>query len=260
MKKISLLVSTVDLNFKQNKSFAEHIDFSICEVIVVQQRIHSEEVLELDFEAKVISVEEKGLAKSRNRAWAAATCPIAIICDDDIQFVKGFEQQILSAYAQYPDAALISYQIKDEEGRPYKNYPPNGGPHTFRSILRVNSVEMSVRLDRFPSQMPFEEKFGLGAVCPTGEDTIFAMDTFKSGKKCYYIAEPLVIHPLESSGKNFDKAYPFYRGQVYARAFGWLGLPFGLFFALKKYPLYKAKLGLLAFVSSFIRGFFTDPV
>lgn len=259
MKKISLLVSTVDLNFKQNKSFAEHIDFSLCEVIVVQQRIHLDEVLDLDFEAKVISVKEKGLAKSRNRAWAAATCPIALICDDDIQFVKGFEHRILSAYAQYPDAALISYQINDEQGRPYKDYNLQSGPHTFRSVLRVNSVEMSVRLDKFSRRSPFDEQFGLGANCPTGEDTIFAMDTFKSGLPCYYMAEPLVIHPLESSGKTFDQSYPYYRGQVYARAFAWMGLPFGLYFALKKYPLYKEKMGLFHFVSSFIRGFFKDP-
>lgn len=259
MKKISLLVSTVDLNLKGNKSFAEHIDFSICEVIIVQQRIHLDEVLELDFEAKIISVEEKGLAKSRNKAWAAATCPIALICDDDIQFVQGFEQRILSAYEQYPDAALISYQIKDEKGRPYKDYNLDGGRHTFRSVLRVNSVELSVCLDKFSIQSPFDEQFGLGATCPTGEDTIFVMDTFKSGLPCYYMAEPLVIHPLESSGKAFDQSYPFHRGQVYARAFGGIGLFFGLFFAIKKHPLYKEKLGLLDFVRSFIRGFFTDP-
>lgn len=256
MKKISLLVSTVDLNLNNNLKFAQNIDFSICEVIVIQQLIKSEEALSLDFDAKIVSVKEKGLAKSRNRAIANANCNLVLICDDDIQFVKGFEQKIINAYAKYEDAALISFKIKDDEGRPYKNYPQKSHQHNFRSILRVNSIETSFNLNKFGLKQLYDEHFGLGANCPTGEDTIFAVDTYKSGLKCYYEAETIVIHPLESSGKDFNETYPIHRGQVYKRAFGALGLLLGLFFAIKKYPLYKKELGFFKFNANFLKGFF----
>lgn len=259
MKKISLLVSTVDLNFKQNTKFAEHIDFSICEVIVIQQLIGSQEKLSLDFDATVVSIKEKGLAKSRNRAIAHSNCPIALICDDDISFVKGFEQDILKAYSLYPDAALISFKIEDKQGNPYKNYLSTSMPHTFRSILRVNSIETSIQLSKFASNQHYDERFGLGASCPTGEDTIFAVDTFRAGLPCYFVDKTIVIHPLESSGKTFHANYSFHRGQVYRRAFGLLGLPFGMLFAFKKYHLYKKELGLLAFILRFWKGYFSEP-
>lgn len=257
MKKISLLVSTVDLNLKKNIKFADNIDFSICEVIVVQQLINTNEKLTLDFEAKVVSVKEKGLAKSRNRALANASCNLVLICDDDIQFVKGFEQLILDAYKKYDDAALISFQIKDEEGRPYKDYPKQSHEHTFRSILRVNSIETTFNLNNFSTKKLYDENFGLGAKCPTGEDTIFAVDTYKSKLKCYYKAETIVIHPLESSGKNFNREYPIHRGQVYRRAFGFIGLFLGFLFAVKKYSLYKSKLGFFTFNINFLKGYFS---
>lgn len=260
MKKISLLVSTVDLNFKQNKDFAKNIDFSICEVIVVQQLIHSEELLTLDFEAKIVAYKEKGLAKSRNKALALASCPIALICDDDISFVKGFEESILTAYASHPEAALISFKIEDKEGRAYKDYLPRSQAHTFRSILRVNSIETSIQLAKFPSVKHYDERFGLGAACPTGEDTIFAVDTYKANLACYYVAKTIVIHPLESSGKTFDRDYPIYRGQVYRRAFGLVGLAFGFLFAFKKYPLYKSELSLSSFIYRFVKGYFTPII
>jgi GT2 family glycosyltransferase len=257
MKKISLLVSTVDLNFQENKSFAQNIDFSICEVIVIQQQIHSNELLSLAFEAHIVSYKEKGLAKSRNRAIEHATCPIALICDDDVQFLKGFEQDILAAYEEFPNAALISFKIQDESGLPYKTYLEANQSHSFRSIMRVNSIETSIQVNKLGSIQPYDERFGLGASCPTGEDTIFAIDCYKAGLLCIYVNKTIVVHPLESSGKIFNVDYPFYRGQLYRRAFGWLGIPFGIFFAIKKYKLYRTDLGFISFVIKFLKGFIT---
>lgn len=257
MKKISLLVSTVDSNFNKNINFAKHIDFSICEVIVVQQMIQYDERLKLDFDAKIVSVKERGLAKSRNLALSLATCSIALICDDDVQFVKGFEQIILAAYESHPEAALISFRIEDEWGKPYKDYPASSHKHSFRSILRVNSIETSIQLNKIQQKKPYDERFGLGAACPSGEDTIFAVDTFKTGVSCYFVSKPIVIHPLESSGKTFNKDYPIYRGQVYRRAFSALGIPLGVLFAFKKHRLYKKELGIVSFIVKFFKGYFS---
>ena len=81
-------------------------------------------------------------------ALSLATCSIALICDDDVQFVKGFEQIILAAYESHPEAALISFRIEDEWGKPYKDYPASSHKHSFRSILRVNSIETSIQLNK----------------------------------------------------------------------------------------------------------------
>lgn len=257
MKKISLLVSTTDNNLLKNKTFFNNIDFEICEVIIVQQLIYSEEKLVLDEDVKLVSVKEKGLSKSRNRAITLATTKYALICDDDINFIKGFEQVILSAFEKYNNAALLSFKIEDENGEAYKTYPQQSFKHDFRSIMRVNSIEMALNLNCFENKKIYDENFGLGAACPTGEDTILSVEIYKSNKPCYFINESIVIHPLESSGSNFHDKYPFHRGQLYRRAFGPIGIIFGLIFSMKKYKLYSSNYSIVFFVKEFMKGYFT---
>lgn len=258
MKKISILVSTVDSKLKNNTAFFENIDFDICEVIIIQQLINSSEPLTLNYPAKIFSYQEKGLAKSRNRALEKATCNIALIADDDVKFVKGFEQKIINAYEKYPDAALISFRIETDEGILYKNYSQVAMKHNLISAARVSSIEISLNLNLLENRKLYDENFGLGALyCPTGEDTIMCVDMYKSGKNCYFMPETIVIHPLESTGKNFHDQYASNLGKVYKRAFGWLGFLFGIFFSFNKYKQYKHQQPLSLFISRFIAGYFS---
>ena len=47
--------------------------------------------------ARMFSTRQRGLTKSRNMAIGQSAADICLLCDDDEQFVSGYEEKILSA-------------------------------------------------------------------------------------------------------------------------------------------------------------------
>ena len=56
----------------------------------------------------------KGLSVSRNLAILASDADVCLLCDDDEVFDADYEQKILDAYSQLPDANVIALQKTSE--------------------------------------------------------------------------------------------------------------------------------------------------
>ena len=248
------MVSTVDDGLKKNPRFFDNINFDICEVVVIQQLINSNEALHLDNPAKIFSYREKGLSKSRNRAMEKASGNIALIADDDVQFIKGFEKIILDAYQQKNDSYIITFQAMNTQGKPFKNYAKNSFRHNWRSVLKVSSIEITINLTRIEHRKLYDENYGLGAPCRVGEEIILLLDALKQRFKIYYTAKPIVIHPPVSSGRIHDEKITFDRGVMYRRCFGWMSFPMSLAFAIKKHREYRDTLSFIKFLYLMWKG------
>ena len=61
--------------------------------------------------AHIYSTTQRGLTRSRNMAIENATADICMLCDDDEVFVEGYEQKILEAYKNLPQADVIIFKI-----------------------------------------------------------------------------------------------------------------------------------------------------
>lgn len=183
-----------------------------------------------------INVYEKGLSKSRNRAIKEAAGDILVITDDDTIFLKDADKIIRNAFEENSDADIITFQIQKEDGQSFKKYSEKPYVHNILSLMRVSSIEIAFRKKSLvEAGIVFDERFGLGTEFPTGEEIIFITDAFKKGLKIKYIPVPIVIHPTQHSGAEFDNEKLWIaKGAMFYRIFtGWSWIVI-LLFAFKK--------------------------
>lgn len=189
---------------------------------------------------RILSFPEKGLSKSRNRSLDQITESIGLISDQDIQFKKGFQDIIISEFEQYPNADIIVFQIEDEQGNLLKKYRKEACWMNQRDIMKVSSVEIAFKASSIlKNKLSFDEDFGLGATFPTGEETIFLSDALKKGLQIKYLPFPIVIHPRNSSGRQFLNNASLIRakGAMFYRMFGINAYPISIIFAIRKFKL-----------------------
>jgi hypothetical protein len=69
------------------------------------------------------------------------------------------------------------------------------------------------------AKIEFDERFGLSAKIPLGEEHIFVNDVIVNDLQAIYFPEEIVFHHLESSGKKKEKSKKnfFYKGAIHSR-------------------------------------------
>lgn len=204
--------------------------------------------------SRYIFTDTRGLSKSRNIAINECSADILLISDDDVRHFDEVEAIILSEFAR-TGADILTFQITTPEGHPFKTYNPSAFTHSARSVMRVNSIEIAVRVKSVKDKgLKFDEEFGLGARYPTGEEIIFLSDALKAGLNVRYVPVPIVVHPVESSGGSLFKNDPLIgaKGAMFCRIFGFGGYFACTAFAVKHHK--KSGYGFLGFMSRILKG------
>ena len=204
---------------------------------------------------RMLSFNERGLARSRNRAIENAEGDICVIADDDIRYKKGVFDQILEAFQKYPDADVITFQYEKENSLLNKRYSTRVFVHNRRTITHVSSIEIAFRLQSIRDKnIRFDERFGLGGEYVGGEENIFLLDCLRAGLKIYFIPLTIATHPNFSSSMTWNESIVMSKGALFCRMYGLLGPLCGVLFALKKYGKYKAEMSFLRFVFLIFKG------
>ena len=138
--KIEFLVSTINrTNVDFLKSIFVNFDLDDIDILVINQcdknNIKKAKELKSTERIKIISVEERGLSKSRNLALFNSTGDICLIADDDIVYNPNILERIRSDY-QNNSFEIITYksEIGGKPNRKLKNYSVL--PHNYRSIFQ----------------------------------------------------------------------------------------------------------------------------
>lgn len=223
-----VLISTMNGDFLNKK-----IDVSFPYILINQYSKKEPDVVM----SNIYNYKEKGLAKSRNIAIEKSTADICLISDDDIEYMSNIEDIIVQKFQEYPSADIITFQIQLPEGDLYKNYPKEVFWHTTKTLMGVASVEIAFKREAIKEKnIQFDELFGLGSTFATGEEIIFLTDALKKGLRILYVPIPIVIHPLETSGKNYDNMSLIQaKGAMFYRIFSIIGYPISMLYAYKKY-------------------------
>ncbi len=198
---------------------------------------------------------EKGLSKSRNRALQHATADLCLLSDDDIHYAESAQRIVIDAFNANPSADIITFQTQTPDGALFnKRYPTRHRRHTRRTIMRVTSYEIAFRTASIRAAgLRFDERFGLGADFPTGEENIFLLDALRHGLKLYYVPAPIAVHPACSSGSDFHNPELIAaKGAMFHRMFGAAAWLVSLAFACKKYRL--SPVGCRRFYALMCRG------
>lgn len=125
--------------------------------------------------------QERGVGLNRNNALHRATAEICLLSDDDVQFFPGYEETILQAFARYPKADVIVFNIENADGtrrtssdRVKRVRAHNCGKY---GAVRIAFRRMSV----VKNAISFNQLFGGGCMFTAGEDIIFLRTCIKRG-------------------------------------------------------------------------------
>jgi GT2 family glycosyltransferase len=215
-----------------------------------------------DLEISIL--EGRGLSKNRNNAIkmaleSSSSQDIFLIADEDVEFIEGFETVIITAFNQNIDTHILTFQISTGlSNQKYKSYWEKERKIRITEIDTVSSIEMAGRADVF-KRVKFEENLGLGSTFPSGEETAFLADSLRAGFQIKYIPKPIVIHPLESSGKNrkdlfTENALNLIGGRVY-RIYGEpMASLFYVFSTIKNFQKYRSQISPLRYYQALQDG------
>ncbi|MBR9873084.1 MAG: glycosyltransferase family 2 protein [Vibrionaceae bacterium] len=192
---------------------------------------------------------DTGLSKSRNFALSKSSSDIVIFCDDDVSYVNDAFDIIKNSFDKNKKIDIATFKVKTLTGFDFKKYNSEGFRHTNKTIFKVSSIEVAAKRESIMSkEIKFDERFGLGTQLPASEENIFLLDCLKKGLNLNYFPNAINIHPMESSGRDWDN--PKMRSSKLSfmyRCFNAIGFFVFLLFAIKKYPEYRKSVSFFSF-------------
>ena len=210
--------------------------------------------------AKMYITTQRGLTRSRNMAIDHSVADICMLCDDDEVFEADYEEKILGAYAQYPQADVIAFKIINWRSSFEDKYRQIRFPDT----MKISSVQISFRRESLiRTGVRFDELLGSGSGNGAEEELKFLLDCQKKGLKIYYV--PVEVARLVDSGSEwfcgFDQRFFYQRGATTRYI---LGLPtalaYALYYAVKKKSLYSKKITMGGALAAMLQGMWDNPV
>lgn len=182
-----------------------------------------------------------GVTKSRNNALRLADGDVGLFSDDDVTYVDEYFDIVIRYFADNERLDIAIFKIKTQEGFPeYKEYPSH--PFKIDKLpFSIGTIEIAFNIDKVKkSKILFDERFGAGQPLLIGSDeSIFVIDGIKKGLNTWFYPEYVVIHPYESTVKQFakyDKRRVSVAGAFDARTNGWIAIPKALFGTFKIVP------------------------
>lgn len=223
--KIQLLVSAVN---QDAAVLAEQMNIRGDAVIVNQcDRYGYEEFGEKGHRIQVFSMAERGVGLSRNTALLHADADICVFSDEDIVLCEDYEERIVRAYEELPDADMILVNVKVAPSR--RTYW-NEDIHriNYRNYGRYPAYSITARHEALlRANVHYSLLFGGGARYSNGEDSLFLRDCLKAGLKIY--SHTVCIGEEKERKSTWFSGYheKFFRdrGVLYHYLYGRLALP-----------------------------------
>ena len=141
-------------------------------------------------DVRVLELQSRGVAKSRNEALRQAKGKYLIFADDDIVFKEDGLAAAIDYLELNPKVAFVLGQAVDEHGRLRKNYAKTVERLTHFNSAKAATYEMLVRVSASRDKdVWFDEDFGAGATNYLGDEYIFIVDLIKAGVFTALIAQ-----------------------------------------------------------------------
>ncbi len=210
--------------------------------------------------ARVFSMRERGLTRSRNAAIERARGDICLLCDDDEKFVADYEKKVTDAYKMIPEADVIIMKMCNRT----PSFPDKVMRLRFPKTLKVSSWQISFRRESIiRSGVRFDELLGAGSGNGAEEELDFLMRCERAGLKIWYVPFEIASVAQEKSTWfcGFTEQFFYDRGATTRYI---LGLPtaavYALYYVIKKKPLYSGNLSAKAAFHAIFRGICDDKI
>lgn len=187
-------------------------------------------------EAKLISLNSVGVAKSRNAAIDNASGEYLVFADDDIVFDESGLSDAIEYLDRNPGISLLLTQATDPSRKLRKSYPSKEENLKLFNSARAATYEMIIRVSDIKRLgIRFDERFGAGVENYLGDEYIFIADLIRAGGKARFVPITIAIHPEISSGAGWGTARDrLARAKVFTRVFGSLAPLVRLAFGMRR--------------------------
>lgn len=202
------------------------------------------------------SFNEFGVGLSRNNALMRAKENICVMADEDEVFVNGYEKIIRDAYAKYPDADMIVFDVRIHKGEKTTNRVKKNGRVRFYNALKYGTVTFTFKRNSvLKKNIFFSLLFGGGSQFMSGEDSLFISDCLKNGLKVYSCKDVIAdVYNEDSTWFNgYNEKYLIDRGALFAVLSSNFSLVYILQFAIRKRNLFN-NFTLIEIIEMMLRG------
>lgn len=185
-----------------------------------------------------IRLDYPGLSKSRCVGLGSVKTKYAYIMDDDVDFDLEKMWQLVD-WMEVEQVDVATCQFVFENGSLPRIYKTTPFKHSMLSAAKVSSIEICANVEKLRENgIKFDERFGLGAELPSGEEYIFITDSIKAGLNVWFYPITTGVHPNITSGMDFytSSSKTLAKREMFKRIFGWKSFLFILAFWLKKSP------------------------
>lgn len=254
--KLEVLVSTMHQN---DMSIIKKMNLSSDALVINQcNKAYIEEIMTGDsgHVFRMISLNDRGLSRSRNTAIYHSDADICVLADDDMVYKENYTGIIKNAYERYPDADVIAFDVPStNSSRPTSKL--KRGDIGFLLSMKLASFQLTFKRNSIlEHQIAFNELFGAGARYICGEENIWLAECLKKGLKIKYADEEIawVDHKQSNWFQGFNEYYFITKGAMFYEMCRILWLPLILQFAIRKRKLYRSDISLLHALKYMIKG------
>lgn len=228
--KLQVLVAAVN---KQPQVLADSMNLQTDAVIVNQCDSYSyEEFYRAGKRIQCLAMKERGVGLNRNTALLHATGDIVLFSDEDICFYDDYREKVLSAFAENPDADIITFNFKVHETRA-TYYNKEERRIRWYNYGRYPTFAVAAKLEALrKANVSFSLLFGGGAKYSNGEDSLFLRDCLKAGLHLYTSMAEIGEEVYRESTwfQGYNEKFFVDRGVLYHFLYGGLAKLFSLRF------------------------------
>lgn len=231
--KFEILLSCMNLGSDEDIIGRSHIS---SDTIIVNQCGHDgyREYMHGNNKVRIFSQNDTGLTKSRNFAIRNSQADICLLCDDDELFVDNYEEGIMKAYREFPQADVIIFNIGN---RPvgFADMPRELG---YFDLMHVASWQISFKKSSLvDNNVWFDENMGAGSGNGAEEEFKFLTDCRKKRLCIYYV--PLIIADVAQTTstwfRGYDTEFFVNRGNTTRYIMGyWPALLYAAYYSVRK--------------------------
>ncbi len=171
--------------------------------------------------ARYLHLERRGLSRARNAALALATTPWLHFPDDDCTVAPDVLEPIATALSGRPQAGFAAARVVTPDGHAVMagmGERPRVLTAPADVLATVMSPGLFVASRVFERCGTFDERFGIGAEWPSGEESDLLFRAFAAGETGVYVPAARVTHPDPFAAR--DEAAQRQRARSYGRGWG----------------------------------------
>ncbi|KAB0582701.1 glycosyltransferase, family 2 [Campylobacter sputorum subsp. sputorum] len=252
--KIIVVISTI--NLKDYKELVKRMNLQTDCIIINQTNYDKKEKYKFDdFNIKIISVNKKGLSKSRNLGFEyIKDSDIVYFADDNFVFCDNYKQKIVNAYTKFKYLDGICFSVK--RGNLLKKL---NGKLNYLNSFKIFTPQITFKTNfLMNNNIKFDERFGSGSRFGSGEENILLFECLDKKANIYGSDEVLGIKTdfRPSTWFNgYNRDFLFNRGAIFTRMSKKYSFLLILQFSIRKYKLYsKENIGFFEALKHMLKG------